>query len=139
MKGILSMNRVILPGRVILPQPNFLDDYDLKAVLTVFHLSLFLSSCLPSESKSHLKHSTVLASAIDTLVRGTGAAHRRQFLCNCLPGTVEPNGRIIGRRPPGPGKGLHGFPGQIDLLNGGTVLRLQVADDFLNARTCLSL
>ena len=83
--------------------------------------------------------STVLTTAIDTLVRGTRPAHCRQFLRHCLPGAVESYGRIIGRRAPGPGKGFHGFSSQINLLNSSTVLRLQVADDFLNACTRLSL
>jgi hypothetical protein len=82
---------------------------------------------------------TVLTSAINTLVRGTCAAHCRQFLRNGLPGAMESYGRIIGGRAPGPGKGLHGFSSQINMLNCCTVLGLQVADDFLNACTCFSM
>jgi hypothetical protein len=81
----------------------------------------------------------VLAGAIDALVRSACAAHGRQFLGDCLPGAMESYGRIIGRRAPGPGKRFHGFSTQINLLDGCTVLRLQVADHFLNAGTGLSL
>jgi hypothetical protein len=82
---------------------------------------------------------TVLTSAIDTVVGGTSAAHCRQLLRNCLPGTVESDGRIIGGHAAGTGKGLHGLSGQINLLYCCTVLGLQVVDNFLNACTGLSL
>jgi hypothetical protein len=82
---------------------------------------------------------TVLTSAIDTVVCGTGAAHNRQFLRNCLPGAVESDGRVVGGHTPGAGKGLHGFSGQINLLYCCTVLGLQVVDNFPNACTGLSL
>ena len=78
---------------------------------------------------------TVLTSAIDTVVSGTGAGHRRQFLRKGLPGAVESDGRIVGGHAPGAGKGLNGFSGQINLLSCCTVLGLQVVDNFPNACT----
>jgi hypothetical protein len=97
-------------------------------------LDLVRFAALPGLNLASLQE-TLLTSAIDTVVSGTGAGHRRQFLRKGLPGAVESDGRIVEGHAPGAGKGLNGFSGQINLLSCCTVLGLQVVDNFPNACT----
>ena len=81
----------------------------------------------------------VLACAIDALVGCTCAAHLSELLGDGLPGTVEANVGIVAGSVLRGGERIDGCAGEVDLLDGVAVFRLQVADDLLDAGTDLGL